>query len=445
MIKLHDYQIDGRNWILSHNNSGLFFPPGLGKTLVTLSAIDILIKAGAIDKVFIIDPIRVIHAVWPEEIKKWDFDLSIGVCHGSDKDKIIKQDHDIYAINPEGLKWFMNSHKSILEKKRFMLVCDESTLFKNHGSIRFKMLKSILKLFIRRIILTGTPAPNGLIQLWSQIYILDMGHRLGSGITKYRMRWFQRSFDGFGWDIREGSEYEIYKAIDDIVMHKSNDELNLPELVYNNIMIELPPEARKYYKEMKDTFVIELSEMDESIIAPTAAAKAAKLKQISNGMIYGDNKEHIKIHDEKLKACQELVSSLAGRPLMVVYEYLHDFKVLKETFKAPHIGGGISGQELSSIIARWNKGEIPILLVQPKATGHGLNLQDGGCHDVLHYSITFDLELYEQINARVHRQGVKNNVTIHHLVGEKTIDQRIMRVLTDKSSLQKELMSYLLK
>lgn len=445
MIKLHDYQIDGRNWILSHNNSGLFFPPGLGKTLVTLSAIDILIKAGAIDKVFIIAPIRVIHAVWPEEIKKWDFDLSIGVCHGSDKDKIIKQDHDIYAINPEGLKWFMNSHKSILEKKRFMLVCDESTLFKNHGSIRFKMLKSILKLFIRRIILTGTPAPNGLIQLWSQIYILDMGHRLGSGITKYRMRWFQRSFDGFGWDIREGSEYEIYKAIDDIVMHKSNDELNLPELVYNNIMIELPPEARKYYKEMKDTFVIELSEMDESIIAPTAAAKAAKLKQISNGMIYGDNKEHIKIHDEKLKACQELVSSLAGRPLMVVYEYLHDFKVLKETFKAPHIGGGISGQELSSIIARWNKGEIPILLVQPKATGHGLNLQDGGCHDVLHYSITFDLELYEQINARVHRQGVKNNVTIHHLVGEKTIDQRIMRVLTDKSSLQKELMSYLLK
>lgn len=445
MINLHDYQMDARNWVLSRNCAGLFLPPGLGKTAIMLSTIKLLKAANAIDRVLIIAPLRVAHIVWPNEIKKWGFDLSIGVLHGADKDTTIRQKHDIYVINPEGLKWLVCTHAKLFEKYRFMLICDESTLFKTHSSVRFKLLKSILPLFIRRVILTGTPAPNGLLQLWPQIFILDRGRRLGTGITKYRNKWFSKNFNGFGYAMNEGADVEIYSAIDDIVMHKSNDELELPPLVKSTILIELPNKVAKLYKDMKNDFMLEIEDMDKSIIAVNAASKAAKLKQIANGAVYDENKNVTIMHDKKLNACDELVDSLAGRPLLIVYEYLHDLQRLKERYDAPHIGGGTSGDELNEIVNLWNSGSIPVLLVQPQAAGHGLNLQDGGCHDVLHYSITFDLELYEQVNARVHRQGVKNNVTLHHLVAKDTVDQKIISVLEGKSSLQKELLNSLLK
>jgi len=442
--KLHKYQEDARNWILAHSSTGLFLPPGLGKTLISLSAVEIILKHTNIDRVLVIAPLRVAHLVWPNEIKKWDFDFSIGILHGKDKDTIIRQKHDIYVINPEGLKWLFNNHTRLFEKYNFMLICDESTLFKNYSSQRFKLLKSHLKLFTRRVILTGTPAPNGLLQLWSQIYILDFGKRLGTGITKYRNKWFTKDYSGFGYNMMEGADTDIYRSIDDIVMHKSNDELNLPEILYNTINVELPAHAMKAYKEMRETFIVELKD-EQEISAVNAAAKASKLKQIANGTIYDDDRIAIEIHEEKLNATEELVSSLAGRPLLIVYEFLHDLKRLKELFKAPHIGSGVAGDELREIINQWNNGEIPVLLIQPQAGGHGLNLQDGGCHDVLHYSITFDLELYTQVNARVHRQGVKNSVTIHHLVADGTVDQKVMGVLEGKANLQNELLEYLIK
>lgn len=442
--KLHQYQQDAMAWVLSHKSAGLFLPPGLGKTLITLSAIDLLIKHHAIDRVLIIAPLRVAHIVWPSEIKKWGFDLSICVLHGKDKDTIIRQKHDIYIINPEGLKWLFNSHYRLFDSHNFMLVCDESTIFKNHASLRFRMLKDKLAKFDRRVILTGTPAPNGLLQLWPQMYILDFGKRLGKNITAYRMKWFAKDFSGFGYNIIPGSEDEIYAAIGDRVMHKSNDELDLPELTKTNIVVELPINAMKAYKTMKDSFMAEL-ESEEIVSAVNAAAKAAKLKQIANGTVYDDDRNIVHIHKEKLDATKELIDSLAGRPLMIIYEYLHDLAVLKEEFNCPHIGGGVSGDKLNKIITDWNKGEIPVLLVQPRSASHGLNLQDGGCHDVLHYSITFDLELYEQVNKRVHRQGVKNNVTIHHLVAKGTVDEQVMKVLGKKSKLQNELLGYLLK
>ena len=442
--KLHQYQEDAKNWILSHNSAGLFLPPGLGKTLISLSALDVILKHTDIDRILIIAPLRVMYLVWPAEIKKWDFDFSVGILHGKDKDTTIRQKYDIYIINPEGLKWLFGNHARLFEKFNFMLISDESTLFKNYASQRFKLLKKHLAHFTRRVILTGTPAPNGLLQLWSQIYILDFGKRLGTGITKYRNKWFIKDYSGFGYNMMDGADTDIYRQINDIVMHKSNDELNLPELLSNTIQIELPLDAMGVYNDMKNEFVIEL-ESDEDITAVNAAAKASKLKQIANGVVYGNERIPLFIHDEKLNAAKELVDSLAGSPLLIVYEFLHDLSRLKELFNAPHIGSGVSGEELSEIVHQWNSGEISVLLIQPQAGGHGLNLQDGGCHDILHYSITFDLELYAQVNARVHRQGVKNHVTIHHLVANKTVDQKVMRVLEGKANLQNELLEYLIK
>lgn len=441
----HDYQQDGINWILSHQGAGLFLPPGLGKTSITLSAIDVLKQANEIDRVLIIAPLRVCYMVWRQEVDKWDFPFTIGLLHGKDKDTVVRQKHDIYLINPEGINWLVHSHMQLFSKYKFMLVCDESTLFKNHSSLRFKMLKHILPMFKRKLILTGTPAPNGLLQLWSQIFILDGGKRLGKNISAFRRQWFIPNYDKFGYIMRDGADDQIYTAINDIVMHKSTDELELPEKLYNTILVQLPTTALKLYKEIKNDFISQIE--DETLItAMNAASQASKLKQIANGMLYNDDKEGVNIHDEKLSALEELVDSLGGRPLLVVYEFNHDLHKLQSTFKnAPRIGGGVTGKELESIVERWNKGQLPVLLIQPKAGGHGLNMQDGGCHDIVWYSITFDLELYEQVNARVHRQGVKNTVTIHHIVAESTVDKKIMRVLEGKAKLQDALLDSLLK
>jgi len=446
LFKPHPYQQDGINWILSHNGAGLFLPPGLGKTGITLSAIKILIDAGEVQKVLIIAPLRVCYMVWRQESEKFNFGFSIGLLHGKDKDKVIAQKHDIYLINPEGLSWLSRTHGHLLTKYKFMLVCDESTLFKNHASIRFKTLKNLLKFFKRRVILTGTPAPNGLLQLWSQIFLLDEGLRLGKNITAYRRRWFMPNFNGFGYTMIDGADEEIYESVNDILLHKSADELDLPEILFNTMTVKLPAQALKLYNELKQDFIAEFGEDETLITAMNSAAQASKLKQIANGSLYDSNGGIINVHDEKISVCDELVESLGGRPLLIVYEYNHDLAKLQNWFKdAPAIRGGVSGPELESIVRRWNKGEIPVLLIQPLAGGHGLNLQDGGCHDVVWYSITFDLELYDQLNKRVHRQGVKNSVTIHHIVAEGTVDQKVVRALEGKATVQDALLDSLLK
>ena len=442
---LHKYQEDAVNWLIGNAQSGLFLPPGLGKSLITLHSFKILKNAGITDRLLIVAPLRVIYMVWPREVEKWGFDFSVGILHGPDKDSVIRRKHDIYVINPEGLKWLFTNHLTLFSKFRFALVCDESTLFKNYSSQRFKLLKNYVCLFKRRHILTGTPVPNGLLQLWSQIFLLDKGKRLGKNISAYRAKWFTPDYTGFGYNLKDGADLDIYARIDDIIMHKSHDELDLPERLNNIIPIQLAKSIMANYKDMKDKFTIELEDTDTSIFALNAASKAMKLKQIANGMIYDDDRQPVFLHSSKLDAAEELVESLSGSPLMIVYEYLHDLRILKDTFNAPHIGGGISGKELEAIVNNWNRGKIPVLLYQCSAASHGLNLQDGGCSDVLWYSLTTDLEAYEQVNKRVHRQGVKNSVTVHHLVAEKTIDEKIMLMLEQKDELQKSLLEYFLK
>ena len=435
------HQKEGVNWLLGRMVGGLFFSPGLGKTLTVLTTIDILKKAKDIDRVLVIAPLRVCYMVWPREVEKWGFNFSVGILHGPNKDTVVRQKHDIYVINPEGLSW-LSRRIGLFKTGKFMLVCDESTLFKNHSSMRFKTLKNMLECFRRRVILTGTPAPNGLTQLWPQMYILDRGARLGKNITTFRKKWFTQSFTGYGYDIINGADEAIYAAINDIVMHKGHDELELPEKFVNYIYVKLPLNAVKAYNDMKNTFVAFEDLEDDQITAFNAAAKASNLKQIANGMVYSDNKMPIAVHNEKLCALEELMESLST-PLLIVYEFNHDRDRLIDAFGFPYIGGGISGQELNSIIDKWNKGKIKGLLIQPMAGGHGLNLQDGGCRDIVFYSMPFDLELYDQVIARVHRQGVKESVTVHHIVAGGTVDEKIISVLEGKSTIQQALLEAL--
>jgi SNF2 family DNA or RNA helicase len=445
---LHKYQEDARNWILRHYAAGVFLPPGMGKTLITLDAINILLNNDAnVEKILLIAPIRVMYMVWRQEATKWGFDYSIGILHGKNKDQVAEQNHDIYIVNPEGLHWLFSTHKDMLRKYKFMLVIDESSLFKNHGTVRFKLMKNSLKHFTRKVLLTGTPAPNSLLQLWSQMYILDKGARLGTGITKYRERFFmlKNPNNFFDYTIIPGMEEVIYEAIDDIVMHKDKGELELPPLVYNNIEVTLPPTALTAYRKMHRNSVIELASGD-GIIAVNAAAKGMALKQIANGTAYTEFGGVEQFHNEKITALLELVDTLAGNPLLVLYEFNHDLARLKGALgNPPHIGGNLPAKILAETISAWNNRVVPVLLLQPQAGAMGLNLQSGGCTDICWFSITFDLELYEQAVARVWRQGVSGTVTVHHIVAQDTIDRHVLEVLANKGNVQQALLSYLTK
>ena len=444
---LKPYQVDIRNFILAHNGAGILVSPGMGKTLACLEALSIILTNTPTRKVLLIAPLRVMYMLWRQEIEKWGFSFSVGILHGDNKNKVIQEEYDIYIINPEGLKWLFHCYRKKFEKEAFMLVIDESTMFKNHSTERFRLMKQNLKLFERRVIMTGSPAPNGLIQLWPQIFILDGGKRLGTGITRFRTQYFMLTNpNSFQYTLIPGMENIIYEAIDDIVIHKSKDELNLPELVYNNIIIELPEHARKVYKEVKTYAVHELQGSDERLVASTAATKGLILKQVANGTVYNETKGIEFIHDEKVQALKELISSLAGNPLLVVYEFNHDLARLKaELGNPPHIGGGVSAKELDRILTDWSAGLIPVLLLQPQAGGHGLNLQGGGCTDICWFSLTFDLELYEQAIARVWRQGVSGTVTVHHIVAQDCIDEHVLDTLSKKGKMQNALLEALLK
>jgi SNF2 family DNA or RNA helicase len=446
--QLKPYQTDARDFILKHYACGIFLPPGLGKSLITLDAINILLEHDpSVQKVLIIAPIRVMYMVWRQEAEKWGIKRSIGILHGNDKEEVYGQNHDIYIINPEGLYWLFSTHKGIFTQYKFMLVIDESSMFKNHGTVRFKLMKYNLKWFTRKVLLTGTPTPNSLLQLWTQVYILDKGARLGSGITKYREKYFmlKNPNNFFEYVLLPGKDKEIYAAVDDIIMHKDKSELDLPPLVHNTIQVTLPLSVRKRYDTMRNHSIIELQN-DDGIIAANAAAKTMALKQIANGTSYTEMGEVEQFHNEKITALLELVDSLAGNPLLVIYEFNHDLARLKGALdNPPHIGGGLPPKLLAETISDWNSGNVPVLLLQTQAGGMGLNLQSGGCTDICWFSITFDAELYEQAIARVWRQGVSGSVTVHHIVASQTIDEHILKVLQAKQNVQQALLDYLTK
>ena len=481
--KPHAYQKKAVKWLLEHAGAGLFLDPGLGKTSITLGALSILKKQKVSGISLVIAPLRVCHSVWPAEVEKWtDFNhLRVGVLHGKNKEQILEDaidgdKYDILCINPEGLEWLFgvtkvrgrnNKVRVELDKKRMRwlfgpgcltdLIVDESTKFKHSSSVRFKILKEALDRFRRRWILTGTPSPNGLLDLFGQIFIVDMGASLGQYITHYRKQFFlPTGFGGYTWRPQPDAEKQIYAKLKKLVLRlDANDYLELPELVPNIIKFDLPEKARDLYDAMEDDMVADVE--SGKITALSAASAMIKCAQIANGGVYKQTDPLVstkrkkgadswdRVHDCKDEIVADLVEEISGQPVLIAYEFEHDLQRLLEVFgkDTPYIGGGVSAKRSKEIEQSWNRGEIPVLLGHPAAMGHGLNLQNAGNH-VVWYGLTYDYELYDQFIRRVLRQGSKHKrVFVHHIIARDTVDELKLFALRRKKKGQSALLDAL--
>lgn len=437
----HQYQEHAIKHVLENPMSGLFLEMGLGKTVATLTAItELLHNYFEVDKVLVIAPKRVAEDTWSRETEKWDHTkyLKVSKVLGSEQKRIraLKDKADIYVINRENVEWLVNHYKK--DWPFDMVVIDELSSFKSAKSRRFKALRKVRPLIKRVVGLTGTPSPNGLIDLWPQIYLLDQGERLGKTITGYREKYFKPGRRDrsrhivYEWNLKENAEEEIYEKISDIcVSMASKDYLKMPERVDHVVDIELPKNIKAKYKQLERDLLLPFTAGD--VVADTAAVLSNKLLQLANGAIYDENGATQEIHEEKLKALDDCIEAANGKPVLVFYAYKHDLERLKERYKEAVVLGD------SNDIAKWNKGEIPIMLVHPASAGHGLNLQDGGS-TIIWFGLTWSLENYQQANARLYRQGQKNSVIIHHLVAKGTVDEDVMRALQGKAVGQDALM-----
>ena len=385
-------------------------------------------------------PLRVAEDTWTKESAKWDHLRGLRVVRvlGSQAQRIraLETDADIYCINRENIPWLVKYYGT--EWPFDGVVLDELSSFKSPSSKRFKAMRKVRPLIKHIVGLTGTPSPNGLIDLWAQIYLLDQGKRLGRTLTEYRNRYFnpgrRNGYVVYDWVPKDGAEDEIYRRISDIcISMKACDYLKLPERVDVVRTVKLDNEAQTAYTEMEKEAVLALGP-NEIVDAGTAAVVSGKLLQIANGAVYDENgKTHI-IHKSKLDTLEDVIEAVNGRPVLVFYAYQHDLERIMQRFpQARKLEG-------SAEIDAWNRGEIPILLAHPAGAGHGLNLQAGGNH-IVWFGLTWSLELYQQANARIYRQGVKGErVTITHLVAEGTIDEDVMRVLDGKATRQDALL-----
>lgn len=440
------YQVEAIKLMIKQACAGLLLDPGLGKTSIGLSAFKILKAKGYLKGVLIIAPLRVCYNVWPGEIQKWDNfrELKYAVLHGPQKEAALNSKADIYLINPEGLDWLFNANRWKTFKDRVdVLFVDESTKFKHTRTARFKTLKNFLKHFKRRYIATGTPVPNGLMDLFGQVYLLDEGAALGRFITHYRTKYFYPTgYGGYTWVPQTDALQRITEIVSPLVLRMSaEDYLELPTLFNNTISVELTEEARSVYSQIEDEFYTEIGGTE--VTALNAAAAGVKCRQVANGALYGEQIPHrperevIPLHDGKLEALEDLVEELNGNPLLVLYEFIHD----RERIRA-HLGkdipavGEMTPKKERELLAAFNNGEVPILMGHPASMGHGLNLQ-GACHNVCCFGITWDLELYDQSIRRVWRQGQSKPTFVHHLVAKDTLDERVMKVLGSKSRTQK--------
>lgn len=437
----YNYQKKAVKFLQKNPHSGLFLDMGLGKTAITLN----YINQSDIKRVLIIAPLRVIYNVWPQELYKWeDFKhLSCSIVHGPKKLEALHKEADIYLINPEGLKWLVEQ-----DAPRFdTLIIDESTKFKTWTSKRMKLLKSMLPLFKRRHILTGTPAPNSLQDLFSQIYICDEGKTLGKFITHFRSEYFyQIAIPGskaFLYNVIPGKDKEIYKKVSKLTLRMdSKDYLELPKKIMNNVFLKFDPKTRKIYKSMEEELFIEL-EKEKSVYAMTVTDALLKCRQIISGAIYDDydRKTFTTLHDIKMDALKDIIAEQQGNPLLVVYDFRHELERFKNEFgEIRYIGGG--AKHVEETVMLWNAGKLPLLFVHPKSAGHGLNLQAGGNH-IVWYSLTWSMDEYDQMNARLLRQGQEKPVYIHRLIIKDSIDVYMGKKLAAKKMQQDDLFDYL--
>jgi SNF2 family DNA or RNA helicase len=427
--------------------AGLFLDPGLGKTSISLAAFSILGSKAYVKGMLIIAPLRAVYNVWPNETRKWqDFkDLIVGILHGKDKEAVLKEEHDIYCINPEGLTWLIDilAKTPVLKWPFDMLVVDESTKFKDSQTKRFKALRKVLHKFSRRYILTGTPTPNGLLDLFGQIYILDLGHSLGAYITHYRNTFFIPSgFGGYSWVPKFDTMERVGERIAPLVLRmKAEDYLELPQLVNQMTWLDLPAPARKIYKDIENEFIALVG--GEVVLVPSAAAAGNKCRQILNGAAYiNAQKDWREIHDVKLEALSDLVEELSGAPLLVLYEFQHDKERIMKKFPKCGMIGGQSMQKDRVVINKFNEGSLGMVLGHPASMGHALNLQ-GSCTHVCWFGLTWNFEHYDQAIRRVWRQGNDAaRVVVHHLCIRQSLDEVVVKTVNSKDKTQAQFMMH---
>ena len=443
----HNYQKFCINKIIEIKKLALMLDMGLGKTSITLTALnDLIYNRFEVGKVLVIAPKKVAESSWTSEAEKWEHlkNLRFSMVLGSKQQRLkaLYTQADIYITNRDNTMWLVEYY---LHDWPFdTVVIDESSSFKNHQSKRFKALRAISSKIERMIQLTGTPSPNGLIDLWAQLYLLDKGERLGKNITHYRERYFnpdqRNQHQIFSWKAKNGSNDSIREKISDIcISMKAEDYLELPDISYNTIPVKLDKKAKEAYDEMEKTLILELESGDE-IDAVNAAALSNKLLQISNGAVYDGNRKMHNIHDCKIDAFMELVESLGNKNLLVFYTFKHDLERIRAALSKSKLK--LRKLESDKDINDWNNGKIDILLAHPASAAYGLNLQDGGNHAVW-FGLNWSLELYQQANKRLHRQGQKEKVIIHHLVCSNTRDEDVMKALQSKGDVQNELLQSL--
>ena len=439
----HDYQTYAVDYIETHPVATVFLDMGLGKTSITLTAInDLLFDSFEVHKVLVIAPLRVARDTWTAEADKWDHlqDLICSVAVGTEAQRrsALMRRADIYIINRENVQWLID--ESGIPFDFDMVVIDELSSFKNHQTKRFKSLLKVRPKVSRIVGLTGTPASNGLMDLWAEFRILDMGKRLGRFITHYRNTFFRPDKRNgqvvFSYKPLPGAEEQIYDAISDITISmKAVDHLDMPECVHNDAIVTLSETERKAYDAMKQDLVISLK--GEEIDAGNAAALANKLSQMANGAVYGEDKRVFQIHDRKLDMLEDLIEAANGKPVLVAYWFKHDLERISERLHKRHIPFSLLDD--SDSIRRWNSGELPVALIHPASAGHGLNLQAGGS-TLIWFGLTWSLELYQQTNARLWRQGqTDRTVVIQHIITKGTIDERILKALSLKELTQNAL------
>lgn len=434
----HEYQKYSIQKIIENEKYGLFLDMGLGKTVSTLTAFSQLQLLDT-DKMLVIAPLNVAKDTWADEINKWEHlkHLTVSKVLGTPKQRIdaLRQDADIYITNKENTKWLCDYYKK--DWPFDMVVVDELSTFKNRTSQRFKALKKKLPLVKRFVGLTGTPSPNSMMDLWAQVYLIDSGERLEKSFTRFRERYFkpthQVSEHVFNWELREGSEDRIYEQIADVcISMKAKDYLQLPERIDTVQSVELSNKERKLYNELERDYILE-SEDDGTIVAQSGASLSQKLLQLSNGAVYTDEQDVRQVHDRKLDKLEEIVEEAQGQPILVFYNFKHDKERILDRFEQAVVLGSDGYKE------QWDNGNIEILLAHPASAGHGLNLQQGG-HIIVWFGLTWSLELYQQANARLYRQGQDDTTIIHHIMTDDTIDQRIYKALQNKELTQDELM-----
>ena len=432
--KPHKYQEFAKKHIVENPFAALFLDMGLGKTVITLTAIkELLYERFEVNKVLVIAPLRVGRDTWPAEIEKWDHlkGLTYSVAIGTQAERLaaLRKKADIYVINRENVPWLVE--KSGMPFDFDMVVIDELSSFKNYTAKRFKSLMSVRNKVSRIVGLTGTPSSNGLMDLFAEFKVLDYGKRLGWYITRYRDKYFvpdKRSAQQiFTYKLKPGAEKQIYEAISDITISmKAEDYLDMPKCIHRQVKVKLSDRERALYEELKEQMVVSLG--GQEIDAKNAAALTNKLLQMANGAVYDEEHAVHHIHDRKLDALEDLIEAANGKPVLVGYWFKHDLVRIRERFDVREL-------KTSQDFADWNAGKIPVGVIHPASAGHGLNLQYGGC-TLIWFGLTWSLELYQQTNARLWRQGQKESVVIHHILTEGTMDEMVMRALHRKDQTQ---------